>query len=266
MFCRALVLCIVTGFFSPAASLAADTADALKRPYRVPLSTLEIGTFLIHQKSLAGVSETGNHALLKWTRFHSDALDWKFESAMSFFSKRGDNWRSFVFAPGFRYWVDGATSVTPFVRLGLARAKSGGGTMFAYGADVLLQRTFTLDPGAGHQTHRFVVTEVQAGFMAYRGSGMGMSTRYGFVASTAAYDWPIWIESWSAYQRKRAKAGVGFERQFGAGRAADWLFLAALSLRSESPDDGSLRHKVDLSAGIGGKGQHRLSLGYTRGF
>ena len=242
------------------------TAADRKRPYDVPASQVEIGSYLIHQKSLSGVAEIGTYLPLKWTRFHSDSLDWKVEGAFSYFSKRGDGWRSLVAASGFRYWIDGSTSITPLLRLGVARAKGGSRPMLAYGADVLFEKSFTLDPDGDHRAHQLAIVEAQAGMMAYRGRGADASTRYGFVVATASYDWPFWRESWDDAHRKRAKLGLGVENQFGPGRAVERLFFAALSLRSEDPRTGRLFHKLDLSAGIGERSQHRLTLGYMRGF
>ena len=265
MFRGAAVLCIIATVFLPVIGKA-DTASAKKRDYAIPVQQIEIGSFLIYQKSIWGVVEVGTYSPVKLTRFLSYALDWKFETEMSFFTGRYDNWRSFGAGTGFRYWIDNSTNVTPMMRFGVARARSGGGSVFAYGTDVLLQRMFTLDPTKGHRAHRFVVAEVQGGFTAHRARGIVSMPWQALASATIAYDWPVWIETWSAHRRKRAKFGVGVEGRVDGSRAIDWLFLTSVSLRSESALDGRLRHKVDLSAGIGGQGQHRLSVGYTQGF
>lgn len=237
-----------------------------KRPYEVPRDQVEIGLHLIHQKNLAGVSETGAYVPATWTRFHSDSLDWKFEGAFSYVSRRGGDWRSLVAASGFRYWVDGSFNVTPMLRLGAAREKSGGKTRLAYGADMLLQKIFTLDAGGDHRAHRLAVVEGRFGAMAYRGRGTDATSRYGFASVLVSYDWPWLPGGWDANHSKRARLGIGVESQFGPDRAVERLFLAALSLRSEHPTTGRLLHKLDLSAGFGARSQHRVSLGYTRGF
>lgn len=256
-FVATVLLCLGAG---PAAS------NALKRPYDVPDSQFEIGSFLIYQKGPSGLAEMGTFTPIKWTKFVSDSLDLKFEGSFSYSWQRGSSWRSFTAAPGFRYWIDGSTNVTPFVRVGFARAQPGGATLFAYGADIMLQRTFTLDPQVDDGTHRFIVAETQAGFMTYVLWGTRFWTRHGFVAATTAYDWPIWQASWNAEHRNRAKIGFGFETRFDPGGRVGWLFLAALSFRSEHPDNGRLIRKVDISAAVGMKGQHRLSVGFTHGF
>ena len=265
MLCRALAFCVMTSLFSTSVSRS-EALFPFGRLDGLVRGELEIGSFVIRQNGLSGGTETGYYAPLKWTGFHSDTLDWKFEAALGYFSKRAEDWRSFIVAPGFRYRIDDATTMTPFVRLGFARMKSESEARFAFGADILFQRTFTLDPQAARGTHRFVVAEAQVGFMAYEGNDEFASARHAFLIAKAAYDWPVAIESRSEYGINRAKLGLGFEGQFGQGRSTDALLLLEASLRSENPDTGRLRHKIDLSGGIGGNGQYRLSLGYTRGF
>lgn len=265
MYGGAAVLCIMVTILLPVSGRAEPGAGK-KRDYAIPVQQMEIGSFLIYQKSIWGVAEVGTYTPVKLTRFLSDSLDWKFETEMSFFTGRHDNWRSFGVGSGFRYWIDSSTNVTPMMRFGVARARSGGGAVFAYGTDVLFQRMFALDPTAGHRAHRFAVAEVQVSFAAHRARAIGALPWQAFASATIAYDWPVWIETWSAYRRKRAKLGFGVEGRADPNRAIDWLFLTSVSLRSESAHDGRLRHKVDLSAGIGGQGQHRLAIGYTQGF
>lgn len=257
---RVAVLALFCAFFATAA------LAELKRPYEVPRLQSEIGSFLVYQKSLAGLVEMGTYTPIKLTMFQSDVLDLKFEGGIGYFWRSGGSWRSFTAGTGFRYWIDSRTNVTPFVRLGFARAQTGSRPFFTYGADVMLQRIFTLNPKAGHEAHRFIVAETQAGFVTHHLWGTGIATRQGFVISTAAYDWPIWQSSWNARHRKRAKLGVGFETRFGGGSAMEWLFLAAASFRSEHPQTGQLIHKIDLTGALGLQGQHRVSVGFTYGF
>ncbi len=265
MFRGAVVLCIIATCLLPVEGKA-EPSSAKKRDYGIPVQQMEIGSFLIYQKSIWGVAEIGTYTPIKITRFLSDSLDWKFETEISFLTGRYDNWRSFAAGTGFRYWIDSSTNVTPMMRFGVGRVRSGGGAVMAYGTDVLFQRMFTLDPTEGHRAHRFAVAELHGGLMFHRARGFGALPWQAFASATIAYDWPIWIETWSAHQRKRAKFGVGVEGRGDPYRAVDWLFLTSVSFRSESGHDGRLRHKVDLSAGIGGQGQHRVSVGYTQGF
>ena len=266
----ALLLCLalpgLPAGYSGSTNLGKSGVTEKKRPYEVPDEKREAGLYLTGQRSLYDVNQLSVSLPVSWTRYHSDSLDWRFEGWVSHTSTRGDGWISAVAAPGFTYWLDGATAVTPFLRTGFARDRTWRKSFAVYGADVLLERSITLRPGAPQHEHRFIVLDARAGFLAHHGIGGAGSFQHYFLNAGLSYDVPVLVESWDARHRKRAKFTVGVENHFGNGRPLDRLVVAALSIRSETAREGLLIRKLDLSAGIGPKSRYRLTIGYMRGF
>lgn len=243
-----------------------DGHAAQKRPYEVPRYKLEAGFYLLTRRSLYDEARHGVSIPVAWTGYRSDSLDWKFEGWVSYTSTRGNGWISAVAAPGFTYWVDGATAVTPYARIGFAHDQAWAKSFAIYGADVLVERSFALRPGAPHHEHRFVMLDWRIGFLVHQGIGPRADS-FGelFVNAGLSYDWPLLTGSWDERHRKRAKLTLGVENRFGGG-AVDRLYFAALSLRSEGVAMGEPIRKLDLSLGIDRRGRHRVLVGFMHGF
>lgn len=251
--------------FSTSASAGDGTGK--KRDYAMPEQTVEVGLYLLSQRSFYDAPQRAVSLPVSWTRFASDSLDWRFEGWVSHVATRGDGWFSAVAGPGFTYWLDGDTAVKPFIRLGMARDLAAGRTFAIHGADVLVERAFPLRRGAPHEEHRLVILDVRLGYLAHETIGdRGGSFDHRFARAGLSYDWPLFPGSWDIAHRKRAKLTLGVEMQAGAGRTYDRLVFSTLSLRTESAAEGKLIRKLELTIGADAKGRRTLNVGLAQGF
>ncbi|WP_321499355.1 hypothetical protein [Breoghania sp.] len=260
----ALVICVA----GPALLQGGTVNAAEKRPYADHRPRFEIGIGYAHRP---GAIHSAPEVSIPFRResFFSDSVDLVFEGWAGYSRHTGLDAFGLQIAPGFSYWLDSTTRITPQVRLGfdyltdLTAFQASGKTVLIAGADVRAEQFASLHPDRPYERQDFLIPGLKLGGLS-RIDPTGSDYSYLMAGASLAYERGIPLADDAPFHF-RAKLMAESEMQMNTEGTLDIYTTGLLELRAVRPD-GRLIAKGEIGVTSDFGDYNRISVTFARGF
>ncbi|WP_321342677.1 hypothetical protein [Breoghania sp.] len=241
---------------------------AEKRPHADRRARLEVGIGYSHRP---GTMHSAPEISVPFRResFFSDSVDLVFEGWAGYSRHTGLDAFGLQIAPGFSYWLDSTTRITPQVRFGLdyltdlTAFHPSGKTVLIAGADARAEHFASLHPERPYERQDFLVPGLKFGGLS-RIDPTGSNYSYLMAGASLAYERGLPLTDKAPFHL-RAKVMAESEAQVSTAGRLDVFATGLLELRAVR-SDGRLIAKSEIGVTSDFGDYTKVSVTLARGF
>ncbi|WP_321335478.1 hypothetical protein [Breoghania sp.] len=260
----ALGICVA----GPALLQGGAVEAAEKRPYADHRPRFEIGIGYAHRP---GAIHSAPEISIPFRResFFSDSVDLVFEGWAGYSRHTGLDAFGLQIAPGFSYWLDSTTRITPQIRFGfdyltdLTAFQASGKTVLIAGADVRTEHFASLHPDRPYERQDFLIPGLKLGGLS-RIDPKGSDYSYLLGSISLAYERGIPLADDASFHI-RTKVMAEGEAQVSGEGSLDTYASGLVELRAVKPD-GRLIAKSEIAVTSDFGDYIKVGVTLARGF